>query len=108
MSMKRSSFTHIMLGFFLSTQMLCPTQARSQSKYAYVPDNRQILHLHRTDSFAGRHLSSLRKQALMEVLTELNNTRGAYFLFADQSWGTILVNPPEITPNTPIEKILDL
>jgi TonB-linked SusC/RagA family outer membrane protein len=96
-----------MLGFFLSTQMLCLPQARSQSKYAYTPANRQILHLHKTDSLINARAFPLRKQTLMEVLTELNNARGAFFLFADQSWGTILVNPPVINPNTPIEKILD-
>jgi TonB-linked SusC/RagA family outer membrane protein len=105
--MKRSSFNHIMLGFFLSTQMLCLMQARSQSKYAYTPGTGQTLHLHKSDSIADTRSFPTRKKALMEVLTELNNARGAFFLFADQSWGAILVNPPVITPDTPIEKILD-
>src|ERR1700733_246618 len=108
--MRRSSSYHIMLGFFLSTQMLCSLEARSQSKYAYAPPARPLLHLHNTDNTDSlinpRHFP-LRKQALMEVLTELNNAKGAFFLFADPSWGAILVNPPVITPNTPIEKILD-
>jgi TonB-linked SusC/RagA family outer membrane protein len=122
-----------MLGFFLSTQMLCFTQARSQSKYAYTPNpNGEALtetngHYFRskfptsnsrhpytqsfnpnvTDSLINPRLSPVRKQTLMEVLTELNNARGAYFLYADQSWCMILVNTPIITPNVTTEKILD-
>jgi TonB-linked SusC/RagA family outer membrane protein len=104
-----------MLGFFLGTQMLCILQARSQSKYAYTPPgNRPLIHPYTqplrpypTDSLINPRLLPVRKQTLMEVLTELNNARGAFFLFADQSWGALLVNPPLMTPNTCIEKILD-
>ncbi len=95
-----------MLGFFLSTQMLCSLQARSQSQYAYTPGTK-LLHPRNTDSIINPRLFLVRKQALMDVLTELNNLKGAFFLFADQSWGAILVNPPVITPNATIEKILD-
>jgi TonB-linked SusC/RagA family outer membrane protein len=50
--------------------------------------------------------SSLRKP-LLEVLIELNRTRGAYFLFSQPQLGKTLVIPPNVPANTAIEKILN-
>lgn len=83
--MRKSSLTHTMLGFFLSTGLFCSMQTRSQPPPSNAP----------------------RKQPLLDVLIELNKTRGAYFLFSQQRSGHILVNPPVAEPELTIEKILD-
>jgi TonB-linked SusC/RagA family outer membrane protein len=43
---------------------------------------------------------------LMEVLLELNKARGVYFLFSEQRIGGILVNPPALSSNASVEKLL--
>ncbi len=43
---------------------------------------------------------------LMEVLIGLNHTKGVYFLFSQQQIGKALVNPPVLSGNASIEKIL--
>src|ERR1700722_7271360 len=46
------------------------------------------------------------RKPLMEVLIELNRARGVYFLFSQQQIGKTLVNPPGLSSNTGIEKLL--
>ena len=46
------------------------------------------------------------RKPLIDVLVELNKTKGVYFLFSQQPLGKVLVNPPVLSPNTSIEKIL--
>ncbi len=42
----------------------------------------------------------------MEVLIELNHTKGVYFLFSQQQIGKMLVNPPVLSSNASVEKLL--
>jgi len=46
------------------------------------------------------------RKPLIDVLIELNKTKGVYFLFSQQPLGKVLVNPPVLSPNTSIEKVL--
>ena len=46
------------------------------------------------------------RKPLMEVLIELNHAKGVYFLFSQQQIGKTLVNPPVLSSNTGIEKLL--
>ena len=46
------------------------------------------------------------RKPLMEVLIELNHAKGVYFLFSQQQIGRTLVNPPALTSNAGIEKLL--
>jgi TonB-linked SusC/RagA family outer membrane protein len=45
-------------------------------------------------------------QPLIDVLVGLNKTRGVYFLFSQQSLAKWPVNPPILSPNASVEKIL--
>jgi TonB-linked SusC/RagA family outer membrane protein len=44
---------------------------------------------------------------LLEVLIELNKSKGVYFLFSQQPLGKVLVQSPALSPNLPVEKILN-
>ena len=46
------------------------------------------------------------RRPLMEVLIELNHARGVYFLFSQQQIGKMLVNPPVLSSNASVEKLL--
>src|ERR1700744_2282088 len=56
----------------------------------------------------GDHASEADKlrRPLIEVLIELNKTRGVYFLFSQQSLGKTPVNSPAAAVTLPVEKIL--
>ena len=46
------------------------------------------------------------RKPLMEVLIELNRAKGVYFLFSQQQIGKTLVNPPVLSTNAGIERLL--
>jgi len=46
------------------------------------------------------------RRPLIDVLIELNRTKGVYFLFSQPSLGKAPVNNPVLTANLPVEKIL--
>lgn len=46
------------------------------------------------------------RKPLMEVLIELNHTKGVYFLFSQQQIGQLPVNPPALSSNATVEKLL--
>jgi TonB-linked SusC/RagA family outer membrane protein len=106
--MGKSSLYITMLGFFLSTQLLWTAQLCSQDKYTYVSGNKNEHRLRNAlpDSSVAP-FKNFRKQPLLDVLIELNRTRGVYFLFSQQPSGRILVNPPSPESGLPIERILD-
>ncbi|HEY4107702.1 SusC/RagA family TonB-linked outer membrane protein [Puia sp.] len=89
--MKKSSATTYWLGFFLALQLtgFPIRQLNAQQSPPTVPP------------------STPEKKALLEVLIELNRTRGAYFLFSQPQMGKTLVTPPNPSANASIEKILN-
>jgi len=88
--MKKSSTPAYWLGFFLLLQLTgFPIR---QLNAQQVPPS-------------GTSPPAIRKP-LLEVLIELNRTRGAYFLFSQPQLGKTLVNPPNPASNAGIEKIL--
>jgi TonB-linked SusC/RagA family outer membrane protein len=50
---------------------------------------------------------SCTRRPLLDVLIELNKSRGVYFLFSQQPLGKVLVQPPVLTPNIPVERYLN-
>jgi TonB-linked SusC/RagA family outer membrane protein len=46
------------------------------------------------------------RKPLMEVLIQLNHAKGVYFLFSQQQIGKTLVNPPALSSNAGVEKLL--
>jgi len=46
------------------------------------------------------------RKPLLEVLIDLNKSKGVYFLFSQQPLGKVLVEPPVLSANMPVEKIL--
>ncbi|MDP4247111.1 MAG: TonB-dependent receptor plug domain-containing protein, partial [Bacteroidota bacterium] len=88
----RKSSPYCMLGFLLGAQFfLCAFPANAQSKYSYSPGKQ----------------NAPAKRPLLDVLIELNHTKGVYFLFSQQTLGSVLVNTPVIQPDLNIERILD-
>ncbi|HVV05653.1 MAG TPA: SusC/RagA family TonB-linked outer membrane protein [Puia sp.] len=47
------------------------------------------------------------RRPLLDVLIELNRSKGVYFLFSQQPLGKVLVEPPVLSTNMPVEKILN-
>jgi TonB-linked SusC/RagA family outer membrane protein len=47
------------------------------------------------------------RRPLLDVLIELNKSKGVYFLFSQQPLGKVLVEPPSLSTNIPVEKILN-
>jgi TonB-linked SusC/RagA family outer membrane protein len=89
--MRKSSRHCLLLVFFLGMSSL-----RTQTACAQT---RPLSPLHPASPGPSR-------QPLIDVLVELNKIRGAYFLFSQQPLGKVLVNPPNLSSNAPIEKIL--
>ncbi len=50
--------------------------------------------------------NSTGKRPLIDVLVELNKTRGVYFLFSQQPLAKVPVNSPTLSINAPVEKVL--
>ncbi len=93
-----------LLGCLLAVNVLAIPVVNGQNGYVYGKSN----------SFTARHKSpakfqedtNIEKQTLFSVLKELNKTKGIYFLFSEQSLGTILVNPVDDKSGS-TEKILE-
>ncbi|HZE85800.1 MAG TPA: STN domain-containing protein, partial [Puia sp.] len=106
--MGKSSLYTTMLGFFLSTQLLWTNHVYSQERFAFISPDKNGHHLRavaRDSSVTPNKV--YRKKPLLDVLIELNRTRGVFFLFSQQPSGRILVNPPSAEPGLTIETILD-
>ena len=90
--MRKSSLYHPMLAFFLSAELLCLTPVSGQ-----IPPSPQKNTSNPPDTLPAR-------RPLLDVLIELNRTKGVFFLFSQQPLGKVLVNNP--VPGASIEKIL--
>ncbi|HXB08380.1 MAG TPA: SusC/RagA family TonB-linked outer membrane protein [Puia sp.] len=88
--MKKSSSSAYCLGFFLALQL---------TGFPILSLNAQPVPSSLTSTAALR-------RPLLEVLIDLNRTKGAYFLFSQPQMGKTLVVPPASTVNASIEKIL--
>ena len=98
--MRKKHCQHRMIICLLGLQLFCFDPARSQSAYAF--NGKSIRAVDQKDRIEENE----KKESLFTALKELNRTRGAYFLFSEQSLGTKMVNMP--TGNeTSIEKALD-
>jgi len=86
--MKKSSAVPYWLEFFLALQLV---------GLPIPPLNAQTL---------PPATSATDRKPLLEVLIELNRTRGAYFLFSQPEIGKTLVVPPRPNSNTAVEKLL--
>ena len=89
--MKKSSAFPYWLEFFLALQLV---------GFPVRELNAQPVPINVASNAAGR-------KPLLEVLIELNRTRGAYFLFSQPELGKTLVTPPNPSANTAIERILN-
>src|SRR4051812_23467372 len=75
-----------------ASQLFAVTSVTAQADYAFTNGNGKrtvsntVYNDHRDQRFAE-------KQTLMTVLTELNRTRGVFFLFSDQQLAEKMVNP---------------
>ncbi len=106
--MGKSSLIKYMLGFFLGTQcLLCAMPVYSQSTYSYNSGKRGKLSHHPLDDSTENPSNKTAKRPLLDVLIELNRTKGVYFLFSQQTLGKVMVNSPVMQPDLTIEKILD-
>ena len=103
--MRRSSLFSYLLVFFLNASLRSWSQvgppapvspARTAPSGAVSPAGSP------KDTIAP---STLRP--LLDVLIDLNKSKGVYFLFSQQPLGKVLVHPPVLSPNMPVEKILN-
>ncbi|MDO6431167.1 SusC/RagA family TonB-linked outer membrane protein [Flavitalea sp. BT771] len=88
--MRKSSLYSYLLVFFLNATL----RAWSQSTPPIMP---------RADTTRP---SCPNLRPLLEVLIELNKSKGVYFLFSQQPLGKVLVQSPTLSPNIPVEKVL--
>lgn len=103
--MRKIDFLRCALWGLLCAQLFCFERAQGQSAYAYAGKNgRSLTHLNTTDD---KDAEATQKQKLLVVLKELNETKGVYFLFADQSLADKPVNPVETSEGVTVEKILE-
>jgi len=93
--MKKSSASAYCLGFFLALQ-LTGFPIRNLNAQTVPP----------TTTPSSNNSPSATRRPLLEVLIELNKTRGAYFLFSQPQLGKTLVVPPNPSANMGIEKII--
>ena len=92
--MRKSGLTGPMLAFFLSAELFCLLPGYGQTHPASP-----------TAKITASDTTPARRP-LLEVLIELNKTKGVYFLFSQQPLGKVLVNNPVLSSNETIEKIL--
>lgn len=95
--MKKSSGYTYVLRFFLCVQLI---------GLSLQPVNSQSTHSAAPGTPVGGHGKDSLRRPLMEVLIELNRTKGVYFLFSQQNIGQMLVNPPAPNSGAGVEKIL--
>ena len=100
-----------MLGFFLSFLLLpiapvCAQTVASGAPVRTAPLN--VLHtaLAHADLPPADTTGPSGRRPLLDVLIELNKAKGVYFLFSQQPLGKVLVNPPALSSDLPVEKIL--
>ncbi|HTI89819.1 MAG TPA: SusC/RagA family TonB-linked outer membrane protein [Puia sp.] len=98
--MRKKHCQRRMIICLLGLQLFCFVGARSQSAYAY--NGKSIRAVEQKDRIEENE----KKESLFNALKELNRTKGAYFLFSEQSLGTKMVNSPTGS-ETSIEKALD-
>ena len=89
--MKKSSGYRYWLGFFLCVSLTAATFPGDAQTIVHGPAD--------TCTTCGR-------KPLMDILIELNHTKGVYFLFSQQQIGQLLVNPPSLASNASVEKLL--
>jgi TonB-linked SusC/RagA family outer membrane protein len=80
----------------------CSGTAHSQTGYAYA-ERKKFSALNKEEG--NERLENVQKQKLFTVLKQLNESKGIYFLFSEQSLADKMVNPVE-TSGDDIEKIL--
>jgi TonB-linked SusC/RagA family outer membrane protein len=88
--MRKTNCNLRMLGVLLGLQVAFSVSAHAQSSYAYARKNVNVVEQKANDK--DQPEEGLQKQTLFSVLKELNRTRGIYFLFSDQTFGTRIVN----------------
>jgi len=101
--MRKSSLNSYLLVFFLPATFLAVLSGHSQQ--TWPAGKKTVTGPASSDTLANPPAQS--RQPLIDVLMELNRTRGVFFLFSQQSLGKVLVNPPQMVPNTSTEKILN-
>lgn len=89
--MKKSNGYTYWLRFFLCVCLAAAT----------IPGNGQAVLREPVDTNASNG-----RKPLMDVLIELNHAKGVYFLFSQQQIGKMLVNPPVLSSNAGVEKML--
>ncbi|HEX4851168.1 MAG TPA: carboxypeptidase-like regulatory domain-containing protein, partial [Puia sp.] len=77
----------------------------AQSGYAYTGSRNKSFIPPNNSGDKQKHNDHSQKQQLISVLKQLNETKGVYFLFSEQSLGSTMVNPVE-TSGDDVEKIL--
>ena len=101
--MKKSGGYGYWLRFFLCVLL---------TEFSQPPGYAQTVHPIAITSSAGSGVSrhdttdTCSRRPLMDVLVELNHTKGVYFLFSQQQIGKMLVNPPSKNANNSVEKML--
>jgi TonB-linked SusC/RagA family outer membrane protein len=73
--------------------LFCSVAARSQSTYAYNSSRNRTFIPEKNLVNNKAPEEGTEKQPLFDVLKKLNKTKGVFFLFSQQSIGTLLVNP---------------
>ncbi|HVU57748.1 MAG TPA: SusC/RagA family TonB-linked outer membrane protein [Puia sp.] len=77
---------------------------RRSSLYSYLL---VLLFLSGTTNAFSQSTDTTNRKPLLDVLIELNKFKGVYFLFSQQPLGKVLVDPPILSTNLPVEKILN-
>ncbi len=104
--MRKSRAIHRTRSFLVCVLMLCFSASYAQGTYAYEGKrHKAFIPVDNGDDKQQKPGDHLQKQKLFAVLKELNETRGVYFLFSEQSLGNKLVNQVELSKDA-VENIL--
>jgi len=97
--MRKAKTIRCMQALLTCILAFCITAVQAQSGYAYAGARSKTFLPHNKDG------DNAQKQKLIAVLKQLNETKGVYFLFSEQSLGNKMVNSIE-TSGDDVEKIL--
>ena len=98
----RKSITTYLTCTALVAQAFCAVSLHAQTGNAYAMD---VKYAQRNPVSANSYKQDTQKQTLINVLKELNKSKGIYFLFSEKGIDQTMVNPiPDNIQNT--EKIL--
>jgi iron complex outermembrane receptor protein len=103
--MWKKGSVHFLQGCFFAVVVMVISYANAQEAFSFNPKKKPQPPVYTGVSTPAKD-TPIARQPLFAVLKQLNQVKGIYFLFSDQTYGQLMVRPVT-NAGRPIEQILD-